>query len=263
MALIAARNGRRLGIVGAIALALAIAFGVTWNGVTAVGGMRTEGHAIPLQGATAARVELEMESGELRLGPGTARLLDGAFTYNVDDWEPEIGYQVVSREGILRVAQADPDGPFSMVAGDAVNAWDVVLTPDVPLDLHLDVGSADGTLDLAGLQLLGLRIDGDGGDAAVDLGPSLARDLDVTLGTGGGDATVTVPGDVGIRVVVVSGGSVSAQGVRLTGSAYVNELYGTTPVTLTLTIDADGGNVTLIQHPAPTPEPSPGLDPAP
>jgi hypothetical protein len=245
-----------------LALALALALAATWNGVTAVGGMRTEGYAIPLQGASAARVELEMESGELRLGPGAARLLDGTFTFNVDDWEPEMGYQVVSREGVLHVEQGDPSGPFSMVAGDAVNSWDIDLTPDVPLDLHLDLGSADGTLDLSSLQLLDLQIEGDGGNASLDFGATLGHDLDVELNTDGGDATVAVPSDVGVRVVVVSRGSVSADGFGTTGGAYVNELYGTTPVTLTVTIDAGGGDVRLTQHPAPTPVPSPVLQPA-
>jgi hypothetical protein len=148
-----------------------------------------------------------------------------------------------------------------MVAGDAVNAWDVVLTPDVPLDLHLDLGSADGTLDFSSLQLLGLQIVGDGGDASVDFGATLVRDLDVTLDTDGGNATVAVPGDVGVRVVVVNGESISADGFDTTGNAYVNELYGTTPVTLTVTIDAGGGDVRLMQHPAPAPDPSPATGP--
>src|SRR5687768_12189753 len=117
------RNRRVVFVVGAIAVALAVTLGVTLRGVTAVGGLRTEGHAIPLQGATAARVELRVDSGELRLGQGGARLMDGAFTFNVDEWEPGISYGVSSREGLLRIEQGEPDGPFPVVYGDSLNTW--------------------------------------------------------------------------------------------------------------------------------------------
>jgi hypothetical protein len=231
-------NRRALLLLGVVALALVVGFGVTLRGVTAVGGIRTEGHAIPLQGAAAARVELAPESGELRVGPGGRRLLDGAFTYNVAAWDPEIAYRVISREGALRIEQGDVDGPFPLVYGDTVNTWDVVLTPDVPLDLEVDLGSADGTFALGGLNLIGLEIAGDGGDVVVDLGQPLHHDLDVRLATGG-DVTLTVPAEVGVRVVVAGGASVRTEALQKSGSAYVNDRYGAVPVTLTVTVETE------------------------
>src|SRR5688500_18650344 len=129
-------NTKVVFIVGAILVALAVAFGTTMRGVTAVGSTRTEGHAIPLQGATTARINLTMDSGELRLSRGDQSLLDAAFTYNVDAWEPDINYRVISREGVLHIEQGDTDGPFPLVYGDTVNEWDVVVGPTVPVDLR-------------------------------------------------------------------------------------------------------------------------------
>lgn len=239
-------NTKLVFIVGAILVALAVAFGATMRGVTAVGSTRTEGHAIPLQGATTARIDLTMESGELRLGRGDGGLLDAAFTYNVDAWEPEINYQVISREGVLRVEQGDSGGPFPVLYGDTVNVWDVVVGPTVPVDLRLDLGSADSTLVAAGLDLMHLNLTGDGGETVVDLSGQHRRNLDVHLQTGGGDVTLTLPSDSGVFVVVeADGGAVVADGLTAVGAALVNDRYGAAPFTVTVTVETDGGNVTL------------------
>ena len=248
-------------LVATITVALTVAFALTMRGVTAVGSTRTEGHAIPLQGATSARLDLALDSGELRLARGSSRLLDAAFTYNVDGWEPEITYRVISREGVLKLEQGETSGPFPVVYGDTVNTWDVLVSPNVPVDLRVDLGSADGTLVAGGLDLLGLSVSGDGGDAVVDLSGPVARDLDVRLATGGGALTLTLPVEVGVRVVVIDSGAVDAGGLQTDGAAYVNDRYGSTPLTLTVTVNTDGGDLTLLQAPAASPDQSRALKP--
>jgi hypothetical protein len=243
-------SNRRVVFVGAaIAIALAIGLSVTLRGVTAVGGLRTEGHAIPLQGATAARVELSVDFGELRLGRGASRLLDGAFTFNVDEWDPDISYQVISREGLLRVEQGSPDGPFPVVYGDASNTWNLLLTPDVPLDLQVDLGKADGTFSLGGLRLMDLEIAGNGGDAIVDLTGLGAHGLTATLSTGGGDLVLTLPAGTKALVIVESGEVVAAEGLTAVDNVYTTDSSDGDP-SLAITIDADGGDVTLLRAPA-------------
>jgi hypothetical protein len=250
---VASRNRRFIVFVGAVAVALAVALGVTLRGVTAVSGLRTEGHAIPIQGATAARVELNLDSGELRLGVGAGRLLDGAFTFNVDEWEPKIAYGVSSREGLLRIEQGTPDGPFPMVYGDSLNTWNLLLTPDVPLDLNVDLGEADGTFALGGLRLIGLEIDGDGGDAIVDLTGLQPSGLEASIDTDGGDVVLTLPFGVAVEVVVESGDVNSAGGLVADDDVYTNQPAGGDAPGLSITIDADGGDVTLITAPDPAP----------
>jgi hypothetical protein len=242
-------NRRAMLLGGAMVIALAVTLGLTLRGVTAVGGLRTEGHTIPLQGAIAARIELTINSGELRLGQGSSRLLDGAFTYNVKEWDPDISYRVISREGLLRIEQGTPDGPFSVVYGNTVNTWNLLLSPDIPLDLQVDLGKADGTFALGGLQLIDLAIDGKGGDQVVDLTGLADPGLAATISTGGGDLVLTLPAATNAHVIVKSGDVISAEGFTAVDDVYATATGDHVPP-LTITVDARGGQVTLLQNPA-------------
>ena len=73
------------------------------------------------------------------------------------------------------------------------------------------------------------------GDVVVDLGRPLPHDLDVRLATDG-DVTLTVPAEVGVRVVA-GDASVRTEALHRSGSAYVNDRYGAVPVTMTVTVE--------------------------
>jgi predicted membrane protein len=79
-----------------------------------------------------------------------------------------------------------------------------------------------------------------------DLSGSWKKSVQVTIAGGVGKISVLVPTSVGARVTVTTGlGSVTVNGLQKDGDSWVNAAYGTSPVTLDVTIKAGVGEVTL------------------
>ncbi len=114
--------------------------------------------------------------------------------------------------------------------------------------LSLSESSGDIDVIAAGdfAALSNLQIKDTSGNTTLDLGGSWGRNLDATIRTSSGNVTVKLPSNVGIRVTTsVSSGHVTATGLHLENGAYVNDAYGTSPVTLSFDIHVTSGNITL------------------
>jgi hypothetical protein len=80
--------------------------------------------------------------------------------------------------------------------------WDVGLNPNVSLDLTLDAGSGSCDFDLSDLQISDLFLDV--GSGSVDLALP-ASTFEARVDGGSGSLAITVPEDVGVRVILESG----------------------------------------------------------
>jgi hypothetical protein len=88
--------------------------------------------------------------------------------------------------------------------GDEQHRWNVLLSPDVILDLVLDASSGSATFDLRGLSVRSLELDASSGATEVLL-PTSGR-LDGRIDGGSGALTLRVSEGVGLRVRL-NGGS--------------------------------------------------------
>ncbi|MBC7228102.1 MAG: hypothetical protein H5T61_12890 [Thermoflexales bacterium] len=210
-----------------------------------VGEMQEYREEIPLEGTTAAQVEITLGAGELTLTAGEPDLLfSGLFRTNVPAWKPEVTW----KDGVLRVSQPDTRG---MPGAGAENEWDLALAPRVPMSLKLQVGAAKGRLDLGGLALTDFSLETGASDMVVrwdalntvpmerlliragaanvevrGVGYARPRDVQVEGGVGNmlldftgpwtdsarvkvtagvGSLTLRFPRDVGVRVVMEGG----------------------------------------------------------
>ena len=228
------------------AAGLALGFGVLACALpnrTTTGEVRTESQSVDLGSASSARVDLNFPAGELRVEGGAGGLMDASFQYNVAEWQPQVDYSVQGSEGDLRVSQP---GSNDLTLGDLVNDWTIQLGSSVPLDLSIQVGAGESTLNLGGLDLTRLTIDTGAASSNVDLTGNWQHDVDVSISAGVGELTVTLPAEMGVRVnpdtAVVS---VTTSGLTQDGGGYVNSASGTAPYTLTLDLEAGVGSVTL------------------
>ena len=234
-------------IVGVGVVATGLGLGVVATDAFAVDEPRTDSRAVALNGAEAARVELEVGVGELALrgGGSPGGLLNADFTYNVDDWEPEFDYRIDGTEGTLTLRQPDEDRAF-LWWQDAENEWDVRLNDAVPTDLTVKLGVGESVLQLGGLSLTGLAVEAGIGETDLDLSGAWNRNLDARIESGVGEVTVTLPKDVGVRVEADQGlGDVDAEGLIKDGDVYVNAAYGESPVTLHLEVKTGVGEINL------------------
>ena len=114
----------------------------------------------------------------------------------------------------------------------------------------LSLGDSSGKISLVtsgSFQALSsLQIKDTSGSITIVLGGSWGNDLSSTIRTSSGSVSIKLPNDVGVRVTAsVSSGNITANGLHLADGAYVNDAYGTSPVTLTFDIKVSSGNITL------------------
>ncbi len=82
--------------------------------------------------------------------------------------------------------------PIGTWLDSAQRTWDIALTDKIPLDLMVDIGTGSARLDLQGLKLEGLKIDGGTGSANIVL-PAGSANLPLTIDVGTGSFTMQFP----------------------------------------------------------------------
>jgi hypothetical protein len=226
---------------------LAIWFGVIGCGLlntTRVNELKSETQSVDLGSASSARVQIEFPAGELKVEDGASSLMDASFSYNVNDWQPEVKYTENGAKGELLVSQQGERFPV----GEAViYEWNIQLNQDVPIDLSIQTGAGNAELNLGGLDLTGLNIETGAGVTNVNLDGAWQHDLDVSIQGGVGEITVNLPAEMGVRVDMETAlVSVTANGLTKDENGYVNQALGTAPYTLTLNLQAGVGSVVLV-----------------
>ncbi|MGC1186596.1 MAG: toast rack family protein [Candidatus Acidiferrales bacterium] len=197
---------------------------------------------VDVAGATSVRAHINMPAGQLTISPGASELLDAHFDYGDADGDPQVNYSVEGALGELDVTQTQP--VVHMRRSD--NTWQLRLANNVPMDLSLDMGAGQGTLDLEGIDLTNLKINLGAGQMSVDLRGARTTDIDADIEGGVGQGTIRLPQDVGVRVHASGGlGTISAHGLKRDGDDYVNDALGKSPATIRLRVQGGVGTIDL------------------
>src|SRR5215208_1615662 len=188
-----------------------------------VGEMRHESRTIQPENAQSVRANLKMGAGELQVVGAADALMEADFSYNVADWKPKVSYEVAGEAGELSVKQGSGGGV--RLGGDARNEWNVRFNDEVPIDLRVQMGAGETTVDLTG---------------------DYAQDFDASIQGGVGQATVLLPSEVGVRARAEGGlGKINAEGLQREGDSYVNDAYGSSDVTVDVDVQGGVGEINL------------------
>lgn len=230
------------------------------------GPTQTDHETVEVGSADTAVVHVAMGIGKLVITGGADDLLEAEFIYNVPDWKPDIAYSVEDGNGRLQIQQPD-----SQVDGfpdsDVENNWNLMFNNDLPLEMDIDLGVGESTLDLRSLNLTSLNLESGAGSTTVladgsplrsaeinaglgeiklDLSEGWEADATVSIDAGVGELTVVLPSDVGVIVDAELGiGDLHANGFTIQDDKYVNGAYGESEVTLTVDLHGGVGEVTL------------------
>ena len=122
----------KLGIAGALAvLGLAAAGGCTVN-MHGDLSQKTETVSIARAKAEMVDVTVAMAAGEMELSGGSAKLMDGTFTYTASgNMAPDVQYEDSSFRGRLSVRS----NSRTTMGNNHVNRWEIKLADDVRMDL--------------------------------------------------------------------------------------------------------------------------------
>jgi hypothetical protein len=182
----------------------------------------TETTQVALGGAEALDTIIRMGVGELKLTagePSSTVALVGTFDYAPAEWKPEVKYSVDGTEGALYVSQPDPVEIPGL--GTTRNTWTVKIAPDVPTNLSLKLGVGESDVNLRGVDLTKLEALTGVGEAKIDLSGERTRDLTARIEAGVGEVTISVPTDVGVRIIGAGDGvgDFTAEGFTRDGSS--------------------------------------------
>lgn len=131
------------------------------------------------------RLSLNFGAGELKLSAGAEGLVEGTALYNVKELKPE----VIKNGGAIEIKQGNMEGilPFNGMK----NKWDFRLGK-TPMDLEIDAGAYDGSMELGGLALKNLTVKD--GAAHVNLSfsePNLIEMSKLAYSTGASEVTLS------------------------------------------------------------------------
>ena len=210
--------------------------------------LRTEHRVVKVGAARSVDVHLRIGAGRLQVAGGARTLLDARFRYNHDDWRPEVRYAVRERRGRLTVQQPSTNDND---VGDLTNIqydWNVRLNSRVPMGLKVEEGAGTGILLLGSLSLTGLDVKLGVGETTLNLAGNPSHSFNATIHGGVGELTVVLPRRVGVRVTAQHGlGEIDAHGLRQNGDTYVNSAYGSSRVTVNVTIEHGVGTIVIEQ----------------
>jgi len=240
-----ARAPRRSGeTIAILLLVLFLIFAVA--GSRRFSRMSHQAESVDAQGADSVRMSVEMSTGQLRISGGASKLLEGDFDFRESDGQPSVSYSHSGKEGNLSITQPG-SSRFGHIRGGE-NSWKIRLNNDAARELRVEMGAGQGDLDLKGIHLTKLTVEIGAGEINTDLTGDWHDNVDVRIEGGVGSATVRLPNSVGVRVHASGGiGSINVRGLHNRGGYYVNDAYGTSPVTMNVNVEGGIGEIRLIE----------------
>jgi hypothetical protein len=169
------------------------------------GGGVTEQAAIPLEGASRARLRVHHGAGRLRVDSSAApgSLASGTFLGGMN-------HKSTRSDDEILVEMRPPSATFAPVAVPWLwftyrgMEWDVGLAPDIPLHLDFRTGAGESRIDLTDLKVEELRLQTGASSTVVDL-PGRAGFTRVSVSGGLASIKLRVPEGVAARISASGG----------------------------------------------------------
>jgi hypothetical protein len=171
---------------------------------------KTQTFSAPLGSTTRAQIKLNLSVGRVNVYAlaDSDQLIEANVTHT-----GELEFSVTGdAEKVIRLGQKPGFTDLTTPVKDAIATftnrddlrWDIGLNPAVPLDLEIDCGVGSSGLNLTGLNLSNLEVDGGVGEIRLTL-PSAPEPYTVEVDNGIGGMSITVPEGAHPRIKVDGG----------------------------------------------------------
>ncbi len=196
-----------------------------------------------MAGAESATVTLDFPIGDLRVRAlgDSSDLMDARFS----GLPVEHRYDVTAGRGDLRL-KSEGEGFFWGPDAVVENAWDIALSPRLPLTLEVDTGIGQAMLDLSGLQVTDFSLDAGVGSVRVVM-PTVGQ-VRAVVKAGVGEVVLEIPQGVAANIeadVGLGGLSVDESRFPRVGRYYRSPDYATADNRLDLRIDGGLGVISV------------------
>lgn len=204
--------------------------------------------SVPLEGAREAAINVKYGAGRLTvgaLGGDSGNLLEGSVHH---PGNRELVPPVVSRRGDkVEVTLPGTEGGVVLLPGSVTDSLQLVLNRDLPIDLRLQGGASDTSLDLRSLRIRNLYVEMGASTVKVRL-PESAGMTTATFKTGMATLSIEVPSKVAARITSRGGLStfkIDERRFPKQGNYYVSPGYETAQDKVDIDIDAGMATVTV------------------
>ncbi|RHW41713.1 hypothetical protein D1B31_08360 [Neobacillus notoginsengisoli] len=231
-------------LVGALVIAAVLIFAARFAVGAIMGGNNESDIHVDKDKAKNLEVALDIGVSKLTVTGGADDWLEGTIHHEGARYKPVVSYKRLGKEGRIKVTQ-EKKRLWNFHFGKEDNDWKIALTDDVPIDLKVDAGVSDATLDLRGMKLSSLDVDAGVGDVEINLAGEWDEGFQADVQMGVGKTTVILPKDIGVKVIADKGiGKVSYDGfIKKNGNVYVNEAFESAKKTIIVNADLGIGDV--------------------
>lgn len=220
---------------------------------------------VPVDGARAGTVKLEIPAGELFLKTGSTQLAEAQVSYKQSDWKPSMSLNRSNGNTTLTLKQANLKNNTENVE----NKWNVSLNKSLPLNLELEMGAGTSRLDLSNSRLQTLDIEAGAASIDLNLKGSTVKEVEIAAGVGElnldltgdwnhdvkldisggiGEVNLKLPKNTGVRINPSGLGSKNLNGFRKNGAYYQNAAYGKSKHTLTIHVSGGMGSLNVVEN---------------
>jgi hypothetical protein len=222
------------------------------SGFTAPGELASAQLDIRLNTAKSADVHVDMGVGSLTIGSMSGEpneLARGDLGYYENHGAPRVDVNESGNTAEVEIAERSGGWNFAphWFNGGRSPGWVITLNERVPVNLEVDAGTGNMTLDLEDLQLSGLTVDSGTGNASITL-PATANNTTVELDGGTGNLELIVPEGLEARIEVDSGIGNTTVDHRFSSQGedtYESSAYDTATNKVTIKIDHGVGNLNI------------------
>lgn len=199
---------------------------------------------VSAEGATEAEIRVRQAVGELSLRGGADELMEATFDTSRSSWLPRVDYEVSGTRGELDVIQGDR---LEAVPGQLRNDWAISLNSSIPVELDIERGVGEGTVDVSDVNLRELRAKLGVGETTIDVSGPRTSNVNVRLETGVGETTLIIPAGVGVRLDVERGiGDIKLpDGLTSRDGHWVNEAFNQGGPIVEVTVTHGIGDLTV------------------
>lgn len=249
--------GRRNRILSLLIVLVLLAAGV---GVAAVSGnLQPAGNvtgtsvSVPLNGATSARVSIDLGIGELRvdssLNSADSNLLASGNLDYYQNWKaPSVQQSIDGGVASLNLQQGRVVPTFSIPLLDPNRdlAWQLHLSRRVPIDLNVKTGTGRADLDLSQAKLQNLKVENGTSTVSV-IFPTISGTATVDIDNGTGSIDLAIPSSVEARIRASAGiGSVNVDSrFSKDGNTYTTSGYQSGKNRLDITLNTGIGSINV------------------
>lgn len=147
----------------------------------------TNNNSIDVGDNKRVKAYVEMNAGELRIEPGTSKLVEGEFTYNMADYAIDLDYvEANSDVGELHITGGSNNNKwvFNRDGGKTESTWNLRINEEIEFELNVELKAGLSNINITNSNVKRLYVDAAAGKCEVQLGNSSLEFLNINTTAG-------------------------------------------------------------------------------